>query len=59
MKIVRNLLGKGAIIWELMGFLWQHKLWWLIPLVLVEIVLGLLIIFGQATGTAPFLYPLF
>jgi len=44
---------------ELFGFLWKRKLWWLIPMVAVLIVFGLLLVFAQASGIAPFIYTLF
>jgi hypothetical protein len=44
---------------ELLSFLWQRKLWWLIPMVTVLLVLGLLMIFATASGIGPFIYTLF
>jgi hypothetical protein len=44
---------------ELLGFLWQRKLWWLIPMVAVLLVFGLLLIFASASGIGPFIYTLF
>lgn len=35
----------------------QHKKWWIIPLILVFLAMGLLIVVGQST--APFIYTLF
>mgnify|MGYP006977942863 CR=1 FL=1 len=50
---------KLGIVGELLGFLWQRKLWWLIPLVVVILILGLLAVFAQTSPLAPFIYPLF
>jgi hypothetical protein len=44
---------------ELIGFLWQRKLWWLIPIVTLLLILGLLLIFASASGIGPFIYTLF
>jgi len=44
---------------ELLAFLWQCKLWWLIPMVLVLLLFGLLLIFAQTSSIAPFIYTLF
>ena len=44
---------------ELVGFLWGRKLWWLIPLVVLLVTFGLLLVFAQASGIAPFIYTLF
>ena len=56
---LRNLLGYGAIVGELMRFLWRQKLWWLVPIVVVLLLFGLLVLFGQSTPLAPFVYTLF
>jgi hypothetical protein len=43
---------------ELVDFLLQNKLWWITPIVVVLLLVGLLIVLA-GTGAAPFLYPLF
>ncbi len=35
-----------------------NKAWWLTPIVIVLLLVGLLIVLGS-TGIAPFIYPLF
>ena len=42
---------------ELGRYAARNKAWWLVPMVLVLLVLGFLIVTGQAT--APFIYTLF
>ena len=44
---------------ELLAFLWERKLWWMIPMVAVLLLLGLVIIFAQSSAIAPFIYTLF
>lgn len=44
---------------QLLNFLWQRKLWWLIPMVTVLLLFGLLLIFASASGVGPFIYTLF
>lgn len=39
-------------------FLLSNKKWWLIPIVVVLVLMGLLIVLG-GTGIAPFIYTLF
>jgi len=56
MKRVASLLGISG---ELFQFLWQQKLWWLTPVILVLLLFGVLIIFGQSSVVAPFIYTLF
>lgn len=58
-KSVNNFTARVGIIGELLGFLWQRKLWWLIPMVLVIVIFGVLLIFAQGSAVAPFIYTLF
>jgi hypothetical protein len=54
-----RLLGKNqSFIRELVQFLLQNKKWWLAPIVLVILLMGILLILG-GTGVAPFIYTLF
>ncbi|MCH7951721.1 hypothetical protein IH980_03225 [Patescibacteria group bacterium] len=50
---------RGSIIQELFQFLWEAKLWWLIPMVVVLLLFGLLLIFAESSAVAPFIYTLF
>jgi len=43
---------------ELLGFMKENKKWWLLPLLLALLILGVLI-FLSGTGLAPFIYTLF
>jgi hypothetical protein len=44
---------------DLVGFMRQRKKFWLAPLILVMLLLGALIVFGQGSAIAPFIYTLF
>jgi len=44
---------------ELFSFLWKRKLWWLIPMLIVFLIVGILIIFVGSSPLAPIVYPLF
>lgn len=59
MKVARNVAGGMGTIGELFQFLWIQRLWWLIPFVAVLLLAGVLLIAGQVTGVAPFIYTLF
>ena len=48
-----------SVVNELFAFLWERKLWWLIPMVIVLVAFGMLLVFAQASGIAPFIYTLF
>ena len=59
MQVIRDVGNKFNIAGELLVFLWQRKMWWMIPLVLVLLFFGLIIVVGSATGVGPFIYTLF
>lgn len=48
---------------ELLGDLWQfmrvRKKYWMMPVILVLLLLGILIVLGQGSALTPFLYTLF
>ncbi|MBA7687094.1 hypothetical protein ES703_95554 [subsurface metagenome] len=43
---------------EFWFFLKHNKKWWLLPILIMLLILGLLVLLG-GTAIAPFLYPLF
>ena len=59
LKVLRNTVGGASTIRELFSFLWQQKRFWLIPFVVILLLVGILILVGQVTGVAPFIYTLF
>jgi uncharacterized membrane protein YqiK len=42
--------------WQYMG---QRKKWFLIPVIIILLLLGLLIILGSGSAIAPFIYTIF
>ncbi|MBX9783331.1 MAG: hypothetical protein K2X48_08570 [Chitinophagaceae bacterium] len=40
-------------------FLRERKKWWLAPIVIFLVLLGVLLIFGGSSAVAPFIYSLF
>ena len=59
MQLLRDMSQRLSIAGELLSFLWQRKLWWMIPMVSVLLLFGLLIVFGSTSGMGPFIYTLF
>lgn len=55
----RSMTSNFGVVGELLGFLWQRKFWWLIPMVVILLIFGLLLIFASASGIGPFIYTLF
>jgi NAD/NADP transhydrogenase beta subunit len=58
-KSMGGVATRMGIVGELLAFLWQRKLWWLIPMMLVIVLFGVLLIFAQGSAVAPFIYTLF
>ena len=52
-------MGKWGIVKEFFEFLKVRKKWWLTPIVVILVLLGALIVFGQGSALAPFIYTLF
>ena len=52
-------MSKLRIIGEFAQFLKAEKKYWLAPIVVVFVLLGLLIVFSQSSAVAPFIYTLF
>ncbi len=50
--------GESSFLSELWGMMRAHKKYWLIPVIVVLLGLGLLVFLG-GTGAAPFIYTLF
>jgi hypothetical protein len=46
------------VVGELWAFMAHNKKWWLTPILLMLLLLGVLIVLG-GTGAAPFIYTLF
>jgi len=58
-KFIQGMITNMGVVGEVLSFLWQRKLWWLIPLVTALLVFGLLLVFATTSGVAPFIYTLF
>ena len=56
---LRKMAINMGVIGEILIFLWQRKLWWMIPMVVVLLSFGMLLMFASASGVGPFIYTLF
>ena len=59
MNWARRLASRWAIAGELFRFLWQQRLWWMIPMIAVLLLFGALLFLAQTSPLAPFIYTLF
>ena len=59
MTFLGETADKFGTLRDLVEFLWQQKMWWLIPFVVILVTFGILIVVGSTTGVGPFVYTLF
>lgn len=59
MGFVQNIASKLSIFHELWLFMRVRKKFWLGPIMLVLMLLGMLIVFTEGSALAPFIYALF
>jgi hypothetical protein len=52
-------MSKPRVLTEFVQFLREEKKYWLVPIIVVFVLLGLLIVFSQSSAVAPFIYTLF
>ena len=50
--------NKG-VIRELWDFMKVRKKWWLLPVLITLLIVGVLIVLGQSSSLSPFVYALF
>ena len=51
-------LKRGGLLAEFLAYLGQNRKWWLTPIIVVLLLVGVLIALG-GTAAAPFIYTLF
>lgn len=52
-------MSKLSILAEFWGFLKHRKKWWLTPIVIMLLLLGVLVVLSEGSAVAPFVYALF
>ena len=52
-------MSKLSVLKDFWGFMVERKKWWLGPIIIVLLLLGLLIVFTETSALAPFIYTLF
>ena len=58
-RLIQSMISNFSIAGELLSFLWERKLWWLIPMISVLLIFGLIMIFATTSGLGPLIYTLF
>jgi hypothetical protein len=52
-------LKNKSFLSELVSMLWEKKLWWLAPIVIILILFAVLLVLGQSSVISPFVYTIF
>jgi len=52
-------MSKFSIFSDLFAFLRIRKKWWLLPLIVLIVLLGIILVFAQGSPLAPFIYTVF
>jgi hypothetical protein len=58
MNVFRTIRRKLSTTFELVGF-FGHKRWWIVPVIVAVLLLAVLLVVGEATSLAPFIYTMF
>lgn len=59
MKSMKKGRSKFSIVGEFWAYMRIRKKWWLAPIVIVLVLLGLFIVLTEGSAIAPFIYTLF
>ena len=52
-------MANKSLLREIWDFLKVRKAWWLAPIIIMLILVGIIIIFVQSSSVSPFIYALF
>jgi len=58
-KILKRFKSVITLLKEFWSFMRMQKKWWLAPLILILVLMGMLIILTEGSALAPFIYALF
>jgi type IV secretory pathway TrbL component len=58
-KILKRFKSVVSLLGEFWAFMRMQKKWWLAPLILILVLMGMLIILTEGSALAPFIYALF
>jgi fatty acid desaturase len=56
--LLADFMDSTTMVGALVTMIWQHRLWWMLPLLIALLFLGVLMLL-QATPIAPIIYPVF
>jgi hypothetical protein len=48
-----------SLVSQLWEYMRERKKWWLLPVIVMMLVVGILLVFAQGSALAPFIYTIF
>ena len=58
-KLIKKFKSMFSLLREFWAFMRMQKKWWLAPLIVVLILMGMLVILTEGSALAPFIYAIF
>ena len=52
-------MDNSSLMRELWAFMRVRKKWWLLPVIIVLLLVGVLLVFAEGSALAPFIYTIF
>jgi len=59
MSFLSSFFSRFNIVREIWAFMRARKRWWLGPIILILVLLGLIVVLTEGSALAPFIYTLF
>ena len=57
-KKLSSMKDRLGIVGEFLGFLWEKKILWMVPVFIMLMIIGALVLFAQSSALSPFIYAL-
>jgi len=58
MNLIQRFTDRLATVTEVFTFLWRRRQWWLVPLAVLLLLMGVLFAVAQVSSVAPWMYAL-
>jgi len=52
-------MARSSLLGELWAYMRVRKKWWLLPIIMIMMLVGLLLTLAQGSAVAPFIYTIF
>lgn len=52
-------MGKWKVLRSFFRFLYEKKIYWMYPIIIVIVLIGILVLLGEGSAVSPFIYSIF